>query len=130
MIGMLVVFTTMISMFWNATAFNQPLNDWDISKVTTMASMFKNATSFNQDISGWDISNVIDISSIFFGASSFNQDISSWDTSNVTSYEYDVSGCKRHLIKTLVLGIPLMLLLCIQCLKMQEHLIKTLVLGM
>jgi len=34
-------------MFRGSTNFNQPLNDWDVSKVKNMAGMFKGATKFN-----------------------------------------------------------------------------------
>ena len=36
-------------MFGDATAFNQPLNNWNTSNVISMESMFKVATSFNQE---------------------------------------------------------------------------------
>ena len=39
--------TNMESMFYGASSFNQPLNDWNVSNVTNMESMFVNATSFN-----------------------------------------------------------------------------------
>ena len=42
--------TSMESMFWGATSFNQPLNNWNVSKVTYMEEMFEEATSFNQPL--------------------------------------------------------------------------------
>ena len=45
-------------MFGNCKSFNQPLNNWDVSKVTDMAYMFYDCGSFNQDISNWNVSNV------------------------------------------------------------------------
>ena len=45
----------MTSMFQNATAFNQPIGNWNVSKVTNMTSMFAGATAFDQDIGNWDI---------------------------------------------------------------------------
>ena len=47
-------------MFSNANSFNQPLDNWDVSKVTLMNYMFNKAIDFNQDISNWNVSNVID----------------------------------------------------------------------
>lgn len=41
------------------TAFNQPLNNWDVSAVKNMDAMFFFASSFNQDISGWNVSSVL-----------------------------------------------------------------------
>ena len=48
----------MYQMFYKASGFNQPLNNWDVSSVTNMQQMFDAATSFNQDLSDWDVSNV------------------------------------------------------------------------
>lgn len=35
--------------------FNQPLNNWDTSKVTDFSGTFNGCDSFDQDISMWDI---------------------------------------------------------------------------
>jgi surface protein len=40
----------MAMMFVEATSFNQPLNNWNVSKVTNMEAMFWGATSFNQPL--------------------------------------------------------------------------------
>ena len=45
--------------------FDQPLNNWDVSKVTDMRRMFRGASSFDQDISMWDVSKVKDYEGIF-----------------------------------------------------------------
>jgi surface protein len=37
----------MEGMFENAFAFNQPLNDWDVSSVTSMRDMFNGCCNFN-----------------------------------------------------------------------------------
>ena len=78
-------------MFSDAVAFNQPLNNWDVSRVTNMSYMFSYASSFDQDISTWRTGNVTNMRSMFGGATSFNQPIpfvagiGYWDTSNVTN---------------------------------------------
>jgi surface protein len=54
-----------------AAAFNQPIGDWDTSKVTDMADMFGDATAFNQPIGDWDTSKVTNTGDMFQGASSW-----------------------------------------------------------
>ena len=49
-----------------AQSFNQPLNNWDTSKVTNMAHMFQWALSFNQPLNNWDTSKVTDMSYMFY----------------------------------------------------------------
>lgn len=46
------------SVFVHALAFNQPLENWDVSKVTQMKNMFIGASRFNQPIGDWDVSGV------------------------------------------------------------------------
>ncbi len=38
--------------------FNQPLNNWNTSKVTSMSRMFKKAIYFNQPLDEWDTKSV------------------------------------------------------------------------
>ena len=40
-------------MFTEARSFNQPLNNWNVSKVTDMERMFRGATSFDQPLNNW-----------------------------------------------------------------------------
>ncbi|HBX66896.1 MAG TPA: hypothetical protein DEG32_12370 [Balneolaceae bacterium] len=40
----------MVGMFRDNTAFNSPIDQWDMSNVTDIKWMFLNATAFNQDI--------------------------------------------------------------------------------
>ena len=75
------------SMFGGATSFNQPLNNWNVSKVREMNCMFQNATSFNQPLNKWNVSNVRVMCGMFWNARSFNQPLNNWDVSNETDME-------------------------------------------
>ena len=79
-------------MFQNAPAFNQPIGNWNTSRVASMNRMFNGATSFNQNISNWDTSNVTDFTNMFYYATAFNQPIGSWNISNVTNFTNFMSG--------------------------------------
>ena len=46
---------------FNDKAFNQPLNNWNVSNVTDMREMFNCAYSFNQPLNNWNVSNVTDM---------------------------------------------------------------------
>ena len=82
----------MAFMFSDATAFNQPLNDWAtrLGNVTDMTNMFEGAIAFNQDISTWDVSNVQLMAGMFSGATAFNMPIGAWgaNTANVVNMEF------------------------------------------
>jgi surface protein len=74
----------MADVFQNATNFNQPLSNWNVSKVTNMSKMFNGASNFNKDISIWKVGKVTDMSYMFNGASGLgNLDLSSWDIGSV-----------------------------------------------
>ena len=79
--------TSMISMFLNASAFNQNIGSWTVSSVTSMLAMFKNASAFNQNIGSWTVSSVTNMTEMFYGSSAFDQDISNWNVSNVTNMQ-------------------------------------------
>jgi len=59
---------------------NEPISQWDVSKVTDMSEVFKDCKNFNGDISGWETSQVTDFSYVFRGATTFNQPLVSWNT--------------------------------------------------
>jgi len=84
--------TNMADMFDNAISFNQSLNKWDVSSVTNMADMFYNATSFNQSLNKWDVSHVETMDEMFQGATSFNQPLNNWDVSSVQYMNYMFQG--------------------------------------
>ena len=55
-------------MFYGATAFNQPLEQWNVSNVTNMQYMFQYVTRFNQPLEQWNVSNVTDMYGMFQGS--------------------------------------------------------------
>ena len=69
------------------TTFNQPLDNWNTSNVTNMSNMFS-FSLFNQPIGSWNVARVTNLSSMFSENSRFNQDLENWDTSAVTNFSY------------------------------------------
>ena len=78
----------MHAMFFNASAFNQPLNNWNVSSVTDMTTMFAKASAFNQPLNNWNVSNVTYMTSMFAKASAFNQPLNNWDVSSVVEMNF------------------------------------------
>ena len=72
-------------MFAGASGFNQPLNNWNTSKVEYMNGVFNEATSFNQPLNNWDTSKVKSFGWMFQDATSFNQDLSTWVMTGATT---------------------------------------------
>ena len=60
-------------MFQDATSFNQPLNNWNVSNVTDMMLMFTRARSFNRPLNNWNVSKVETMFAMFDDATSLNQ---------------------------------------------------------
>jgi len=75
----------MSSMFQSATAFNQNLGAWDVSKVTSLGGIFQSAASFNNSgsnsINNWRPISCSNFVSMFYGASVFNQPVGNWPLS-------------------------------------------------
>jgi len=84
--------TNMSYMFWEATSFNQPLEQWDVSSVNDMSWMFEGATLFNQPLEQWDVSSVSDMRGMFWAATSFNQPLEQWDVSNAKNMDSMFNG--------------------------------------
>lgn len=71
---------SMAFMFWYASSFNQPINDWDIRNVLNFQGFVQGATSFNQDLSAWPAK---------FNVNANMADVSSapnWSTENYDKY--------------------------------------------
>jgi surface protein len=71
--------TDMSYMFYKASDFNQPLNNWDTSSVENMSYMFYDARAMNSDITTWKTRNVNNMIYMFRSADVFNQDLSKWN---------------------------------------------------
>ena len=72
-------------MFKDASAFNQSLDRWDVSKVTEMSQMFAGASSFNKPLNTWKVNNVKTMYHMFYQAKAFNQNLASWNVSKNTN---------------------------------------------
>ena len=93
----------MSGMFAGCTAFNQPLNSWNVSNVQKMGStsydsdrvlgMFLDCSSFNQPLDNWDVSKVEGMRRMFSGCTAFNQPLNNWNVSQVTDMREMFSGC-------------------------------------
>ena len=58
----------MVGMFRGASAFNQPIGQWNVGNVTNMEYMFYNASAFNQPIEQWNVGNVTNMYAMFYGS--------------------------------------------------------------
>lgn len=67
-------------------AFNQPLNNWNVSKVTTMQQLFSNNAAFNSSLANWNVSSCTDFQLAFTGATAFNQSLATWTLPTTVSY--------------------------------------------
>ncbi len=84
-------------MFYGCTSLkgNRSMSQWDLSYTSFMArDMFSQATSFNQPIGEWDVSNIRYLNNMFNGATAFNQSLENWNIRSVQEMEslFDGSG--------------------------------------
>ena len=77
---------SMTYLFHDNTVFNQPLDQWVPQNVSDFEHMFNGATAFNQPIGNWNIDSGAFLESMFQNATAFNQDLGNWDISNVDSF--------------------------------------------
>lgn len=83
-------------MFKEAKKFNQPLNNWNTSKVTSMTEMFCKATSFNQSLDKWNTKSVnkyLYLTDMFKFAKNFDNKIPS-----LKNFEFKRFGDKCFLL--------------------------------
>jgi surface protein len=59
------------------SAFNQPLNNWNMSKVTNASQMFRGMKTFQGSLAGWNLSACTNLADMF-SSSSFSGDVSGW----------------------------------------------------
>ena len=88
--------TKMVATFFNCPIFNQNLNDWDVSHVATMSQIFRWCVKFNQPLDKWKVSNVTNMVAMFMSCREFAQTLSSWDVSNVTDMNLMFAGCDAY----------------------------------
>ena len=62
-------------MFEGATAFNRPLNNWNVSNVTNMSHMFAFAENFNQPLTSWNVTPLTYVYAMFRGDGVVFEDI-------------------------------------------------------
>ncbi|EJK64311.1 hypothetical protein THAOC_14969 [Thalassiosira oceanica] len=91
-------------MFGDATAFDQPLLNFNTAAVTSMGYMFYGATAFNQPLSTFDTTKVVTMKLMFLDATAFNQDLCHFGDnfsllSDVTSIFFN-SGCSNKVEPT------------------------------
>ena len=76
--------TTFDNVF-NSLNFNEPLTNWNTSSATSMYAMFAYAKTFNQPIEQFQVSRVVNFNCMFFEAEAFDQSLLTWGTSSAIS---------------------------------------------
>lgn len=92
--GITATTTNLVFTFYNARAFDQNVNLWDVSGVTTFYRTFRGATAFRGgQISGWNVSNGTVFRGMFRSCLNFNENVSSWNVSSGTNFSYMFYDC-------------------------------------
>lgn len=78
-----------LSGMFGYTPFNQPIQNWTLPPAVTSLGesnqgMFFQNSAFNQPIGTWNTSSIIKMRQVFFSAAGFDQDISNWQVTQVT----------------------------------------------
>ena len=71
--------TTLESLFESCNQLNdENITKWNTSNITSMKSLFFGCSAFNQRITPWDVAHVTNIDNMFASCSTFNQDLRMW----------------------------------------------------
>lgn len=84
--------TSLERLFHGATAFNQPINTWNTSKIKSFQSLFAGARAFSQDLDYWDVSGVESFEGTFFEAAAFTGNITTWNMSSAKTIRQMFQG--------------------------------------
>jgi len=100
--------TSMRWAFAGCSSFDTDISAWDVSNVEDMSFMFYNALAFNSPLN-WSIktSNVKEMFRMFSNATAFNQDISAWDFTAVENMSnmLDQSGLSTEMYDLLLISL-------------------------
>ena len=67
---------------FHTNVFSQDISHFDTSSVERMTSMFAYNYAFDQHLNDWDVSQVTRMDNMFYSAV-FNQPLDQWDTSSL-----------------------------------------------
>ena len=77
-----------IQQMFQQSAFNQPVNGWDVSNVTDMEATFR-ICPFDQTLSGWDVSNVTNFTNFLtsseLSCENYDSTLQYWATLDLTN---------------------------------------------